>query len=325
MTYWKSVTMYVLVSITTFSTLVLMHSYPKITVFVPLIIGWLGFLLFVTHNHRKGKTDKSLIDYPLVLFSAIGLVSLFIFLEGSVTYITPYIGPFSIVGSLFFSVCIPILLGWVGVLSFVTHNQSKGKTGESLLILSVLALAAMFYFFEWVKLMYLFQYGGAMGLGLLFYWDLRARTKALSYMYKPFRRTVSMVWVLDLYAIMTLVFGLSLFFIQFPFVILTIIGAIATMFVSYQLWRLYYPISFQRLLFWILLVGIVMLELIWVVHVLPFGHFVSAFFVVWVWYVLQLLLRFHMNPKGLIWKKQQAFLILNSILFISFLFFIRWI
>jgi hypothetical protein len=51
-----------------------------------------------------------------------------------------------------------------------------------------------------------------------------------------------------------------------------------------------------------------------------------GFLFTWVWYIINLLIRFNLTAQGIIWKKQLFFLISNFILYFLFLFFfVRWI
>ena len=69
-----------------------------------------------------------------------------------------------------------------------------------------------------------------------------------------------------------------------------------------------------------------MIELSWVLSVTPIGYLVFGLFLVWFWYLLWLMARFHFSNEGIIWKKQIPFLILNlGLLLIFVVFIVQWI
>lgn len=144
---------------------------------------------------------------------------------------------------------------------------------------------------------------------------------------KPFRRYVMMNWVLAAYAVMTTLFALSAFFQgRFFNVFSAVFGASVLAIISLEIWRLYFKSSLKPLILWALLMGIIFVEVIWAVGLLPFAYAVLGLIVCWFWYVLQLLTRFHFSQRGIDWKKQRRFLITNGMLFLLLLvFFIRWV
>jgi hypothetical protein len=94
------------------------------------------------------------------------------------------------------------------------------------------------------------------------------------------------------------------------------------------LWRtllLYVSVSLkeQKLLF--LVWGFLFFQISGVLLLLPFGVFSLGLLLTWIWYILALLARFYFTQRGIDWKEQWQFLVLNMVLFISvILFFLRW-
>ena len=75
-----------------------------------------------------------------------------------------------------------------------------------------------------------------------------------------------------------------------------------------------------------LIMSLVMWEVMWVMHFLPLGYLSLGALVAWLWYLLQLFVRFHLSKQGVVWKKQIIFLLSNLVLYFSVLyFFVRWI
>ncbi|MCF6276303.1 MAG: hypothetical protein L3J07_00485 [Candidatus Magasanikbacteria bacterium] len=142
---------------------------------------------------------------------------------------------------------------------------------------------------------------------------------------KSLRRVMVMIWVFNAYSFLALSFALSMFFPGLPFWAITIFIGLVFGGISTIVWYLYYPIHPKHLILWALIIVLLIIELVWVFHLLPFGFFVSAFFVSWIWYIIQLLVRFHLSAQGVLWNKQVVFLSVNGVLFLILLFITRWV
>ena len=144
---------------------------------------------------------------------------------------------------------------------------------------------------------------------------------------KPTRRFLMLVWVFDAYAIATTAFAVSVFFPDAPFWLIVLLAAPALAYIACEIWALYYMFStpFAPGLWWLLLT-LLMSELMFVVDLLPFGYLAAGLSVAWVWYIIQLFIRFHLSSAGVIWRKQWRFLAGNAILFtLVLIFFVRWV
>lgn len=155
---------------------------------------------------------------------------------------------------------------------------------------------------------------------------LNQRTEA-AHIHKSQRRVMMMYWVYTTFALTSSIFALGIFFRDLiPFWILTLVGGIYFGFASIMIWRMYYEqVTLSKFFLWFLVVSLMMIELIWVIHLLPVGYFAAAMYVVWPWYILQLLTRFHFSVKGVVWRKQAAFLLLNAVLYAGLFFLTRWV
>lgn len=142
---------------------------------------------------------------------------------------------------------------------------------------------------------------------------------------KPYRRMKMMLWVFDAYALLTTIFALTVFFPQIPFWALHLIGAMVFACISFMIWRMYMRLSLPQAILWMALIGLLMSQIIWVFSLLPFGYLVSGFLITWIWYLMQLLVRFHFSQIGIVWKKQGVFLGTNALLFILVLWMVKWV
>lgn len=230
------------------------------------------------------------------------------------------------------SIFFGVLAGWILLLACVEWlgirihgHRNERFVGTPIFFVTLAAAIGMVAVVEWPPLSWFLAalFSGIMAV--LAFLDHGDHVSRLSFERKPMRRIVSMIWIWNAYAIMTALFGVRLFF---PSVLFSIVWAgmvVVLLFAACMIWRLYYQITYRAVLLWLLILAIVVAEFIWVVHVLPFGYFVSGFLVVWLWYLCQLFIRFSLSERGIMWKKQYPFLLTNAILFILFLLFTRWI
>ena len=140
------------------------------------------------------------------------------------------------------------------------------------------------------------------------------------------RRMHAALWVFVMFLFSINTFAFGMFFPNAPsWVPHTLLGFVSSA-IAFAIWQLYLGITLKKGGMWSIIIGLIMYELIWALHWLPYGFYVLGFALTWLWYIAQLLIRFHLGPRGIIWKKQLKFLILNAILIIVlFLFFARWI
>lgn len=142
---------------------------------------------------------------------------------------------------------------------------------------------------------------------------------------KPLRRIRMMIHVFNVYAGCLALFAVNIFFPGIPFVAVAAIGGVYTAIISLLIWKLYFKVPIREFALPLLVVLVGVTELMWALHLMPFGYLAQGLLVVWVWYILQLLVRFHRSPRGIVWKEQAVFLGTNAVLFISVLAFIRWV
>ena len=192
-----------------------------------------------------------------------------------------------------------------------------------LTIFSFVSLASIveWNFLDWPFILFL------MGVVFVLFQSIASEQEnLLSVQQKPYRRIMALVLSFDAYALLSTAFALTLFFPDIPFWLLTLAGGMILGAISFMIWKMYFQLQSRQGIAWSFLLALLMVELIWVMHLLPFGYLVSGFLVVWVWYMLQLLIRFHFSPRDVVWRKQIWFLAVNVILYVALMvFFVRWV
>lgn len=143
---------------------------------------------------------------------------------------------------------------------------------------------------------------------------------------KLIRRTSMMLWVFVAYGLVTSLYALAQFFPGIPFWLIAVLGGALLSVIAWMVWRMYVDLPFSRAVLWMVILALVMIEYMWVLYLLPFSFTTSGFLVVWVWYIIQLFVRFHLGHKGIVWKKQRWFLLTNLVMYVALLIFIiRWV
>jgi hypothetical protein len=218
---------------------------------------------------------------------------------------------------------------WIALLAVAAINLKEDLEKKfvtlPLLIFTVLGLAGLALVVEWEVVRFVLILATGVLLSALFS-KTSAWQTGLSHELKPLRRMVMMLWVFNLYALSVFIFAFGIFLDVMPLWLSSLALAVIYGLVSIEIWKLYFAIPGRRFALWSLVVGLIFWEIIYIFFLLPLGYFVSSLLIVWVWYLMHLLVRFHLGVQGIVWRKQVGFLIANVILFlIALLLFARWI
>lgn len=161
----------------------------------------------------------------------------------------------------------------------------------------------------------------------LSFWFVPDRPEELSLAFKPQRRTRFFLSVWGVAGLWNGVTAATIFQIfNRPWEWIAVVAAtIVTIAVSVW-WWLEYGIAYSRRVAAAgVIIGTVMVETGYVILFWPLGYLASGFFITWVWYIVWLLLRFHLSTEGIRRKRQAFFLIGNASLMALFLALIaRW-
>lgn len=225
-------------------------------------------------------------------------------------------------------VFVAVMVGWIFLvllMSWVLHRSHRFLDFLAIELGVMSGGVGLFGIVEWAPGRWVLLVFISVFLGLLVGFP-SLDEHVVFYDQKPVRRFWMMGWVLTVYGWYASGFALSLFFPTIP-TWLPLFGAslIAGAGAGF-IWRLYVRCTWQEVWLWSLIVTMMMLELGWVLLILPFGYFISACLVTWWWFMIQLFLRFHFTPNGILWKKQRWFLFANAfILFLILWQFVRWV
>lgn len=222
---------------------------------------------------------------------------------------------------------ISILAVWVGFLVLldryllVRHNR---PTALPLSLSLAVALVGLLLTIGSSTLQWLMVILGGALYGGLFTAAL-FRKSMMQHGQKRIRRIMMMYWTFALYGIMATLFSVVVFFQHIPLAVIALLGGAVGGVVSWILWKEYVGLGFRQGLLWIMVMLLFTIELMWATFFLPTGYLTNALFVVWPWYLAQLLIRFSFTRQGILWPRQLMFLSGNALLYACVLFFfVRW-
>lgn len=210
------------------------------------------------------------------------------------------------------------------------YYPKEMKPWKHLLSLAIMAVGALAFllFIEWAIAWFLF---GALFSFFSFYsfWLLPASNVSLSVFLKPHLRWRFVMSIIGLAGIFEgiqaiISFQFQVFYAIKPFMWMGLGSLCAAVFAAWWWWEYGTAIS-KRFWLWSGAWFVFMLELFWVVNLLPLGYLASSLILIWCWYTVWLLARFNLTIEGINWRRQILFVGVNLFLFISFILFLaRW-
>ncbi len=178
---------------------------------------------------------------------------------------------------------------WFAILILVENRLKRLKEMERsilpILLVTAISFVSLSGVMEWKFLDWPFVILLSLVFWILFQSIINQDKSFLRVEQKPYRRIMVLIWSFDAYALSAALFAVGLFFPDIPFYALAIIGGIIFGLITLMIWKMYFHLDSRRGLVWSFLVSFLLVELIWVFHLLPFGYLVSGFFVTWIWYI----------------------------------------
>ncbi len=160
------------------------------------------------------------------------------------------------------------------------------------------------------------------------FWLVPEHEQSLPVVAKSYRRWRLMQSAVGVTGLWTTVFAIDTYqFIGQTLHLLFLVGGavLVTSFISSWWWYEYDNNVHAR--FWVAsaLMCAIAAELAYVFLLLPWGYLVAGFVFGWIWYIIWILMRYHLSSEGIRWQRQRWFVFLNVVLIALFLIFIvRW-
>ncbi len=219
------------------------------------------------------------------------------------------------------------LILWMVLIRLVYYPQNLKRFWHLLTLAAFhLGTVILLLFVEWRPSWYLISLVYVI-FPVISFWLLPAKSEGhMSFAMKPYRRWRFWMSTFGLFGLWSGTFAaVFLQILNINYWFLLIGASLITTAITMWWWKEYGVEKNSRLLWWTGCVGIFVLEIAWVMFRWPLGYFASAMILVWFWYDIWLLARFHLLPAGINWPKQILFFITNGILLIAFLILIvKW-
>lgn len=209
--------------------------------------------------------------------------------------------------------------------TFVALKYNLDKSEIALNFMTSWSFVVLVLLVENVWMRYIFIAFSMLVFFFIAYWTRPQVSHSVYVKEKPLRRMMMMLYVFNTYAFFIGAYALHIYFTNFSFVIISVVSSIYSALAAYMIWSLYFKSEFKKLVVWSIIFATVVFELMWVMIYLPFGYLALGLLTVWIWYLLQLFVRFHLAKEDIVWKQQIGFLLVNLIIYIFVLYIIRWV
>lgn len=217
-----------------------------------------------------------------------------------------------------------IILG--AILYFVVSHAGVRHFFWWLYGFTELGLLFAFIVVEWPSSLVIITVLGVLSAVAIMLWSRRVAAPIVFVREKPLRRAVSSALALAVFGFCAFVQARMVFFPStFTTAISPFIQAGVASLASFLLWSLYFQARLKDYFAPLLVVGVLIGEASLIIGLSSIGYLAGALIVTWLWYVLQLLMRFHFGNRDIIWFRQRRFLVINAILFIVFLSIVRYL
>lgn len=189
-----------------------------------------------------------------------------------------------------------------------------------------LGLLLLFIVVEWPSALVLIAALGILSAIVILLWSRRVSAPIVFVREKPLRRAVSSVLALALFGFCAFMQARTVFFPNiYTIVISPFFQAGAAVGASFLVWSLYFQARIKDYIIPLVVVGVLIGQAALIIGLSSIGYLAGAFIISWLWYVLQLLMRFHFGNRDILWFKQRNFLFINAVLFIAFLLTVRYL
>ncbi|MBP7992075.1 MAG: hypothetical protein KAZ30_00260 [Candidatus Magasanikbacteria bacterium] len=217
-----------------------------------------------------------------------------------------------------------IILG--AILYFIVSHAGVRHFFWWLYGFSELGLLSLFVVVEWPSALVLITTLGVLGATVIMLWSRRVAAPIVFVREKPLRRAVSAALALALFGFCAFIEARVVFFPStFTTIISPFIQAGFATLASFLLWSLYFQARLKDYFVPLSVMGVLIGQASLIIGLSSIGYLAGALIITWLWYVLQLLMRFHFGNRDIIWFKQRKFLVINAVLFGFFLSILRFL
>lgn len=218
-----------------------------------------------------------------------------------------------------------VTLVWWGLLVWSHVFFKLNRSHVFLQLLTSFAFIALLSLVEGTLMAAFLIALSAIAFSFIWRWVTEVSRQTTGLQYKTWRRIIMMLWVFNVYAITTVLFSIPVFFQGTPRILMILLAGVCAAAVALMIWHTYFQTELYTFLLWGAVLAVVIMEAMWALFYLPLGYFGLGLLLTWIWYLLQLFIRFHLTKGGILWERQKMFLTVNAVAFASVLFLVRWV
>lgn len=223
-------------------------------------------------------------------------------------------------------VLVPVQISLSALIYFVVSHAGVRHFFWWLYSFTQIGLLLLYTVVEWPSSQVIVIALGILSAVVILLWSRRVSAPIVFVREKPLRRAVSAALTLAVFGFCAFIQARVVFFPStFNTIISPVLQALVIVMASFLLWSLYFQARVRDFTLPLAVVGILLGQASLMIGFSSVGYLVGALMVAWLWYVLQLLIRFHFGNRDILWFKQRKFLIINAILFAIFLSIIRYL
>ncbi len=223
-------------------------------------------------------------------------------------------------------VLVPTVIVIGAIIYFVVSHAGVRHFFWWLYTFTQLGLLSLFLVVEWPSALVLIAVLGVLSAVVIMLWSRRVSAPIVFVREKPLRRAVSAALTLALFGFCAFMQARSVFFPStITSIISTFFQAGVAVIASFLLWSLYFQARVRDYFAPLVVVGCLIGQATLIIGLSSIGYLAGSLIISWLWYVLQLLMRFHFGNRDIIWFRQRKFLLTNAILFVLFLSIVRYL
>jgi hypothetical protein len=203
---------------------------------------------------------------------------------------------------------------WWAVLCALVYFPTKISVIRHYLTLLIFSIgcSALLLLVDWQISWYVLGaiYAASPALSFLF---IPTNKHLLSFSLKPYRRYKLLLTTFGIFGLWAGFFALVVLRVVdfWPLILLWLASSVISALVALWWWKEYDIVYNKRMLAAAAALGVVSLEFSGALFSWPVGYLVSGVLLGWVWYLLWLIIRFHLSTAGINWRRQTPFLIGN--------------
>lgn len=223
-------------------------------------------------------------------------------------------------------ILIPTSLVLAGILFFVVNHASLRRFFWALFGFCEVGFLGLFLIVEWRTAVAAAIIIAMTASVLITLWSRRVVAPIVFLREKPLRRAIAMMLMIGFFSYVSTAHALLIFFPSWWLLVAVNLGVVISSFVGSFLYAaLYFPKPDRQFIIPASVSTLIMLEASVVAHLTSLGYLVIGVLVAWLWYLMQLFIRFNRDRRHIVWSRQALPLTINALFFVLVIWLIRYL